>query len=351
MFESLTDEGAWLCQEMQDFTCSGKMLRGALVFVGLELFNDETSSTEVGIRQEMACTLAAGLELLQSGLLVHDDIMDHDATRRGKPTFHYRLAKRLPEKRERISREEGSPQRGDSLSRQFAAEAQGICVGDLFFFLGWQEIASLGSALSSLVAHEHSLVTLAQMQDIAMSYDYVFPSLNAVTEMYRNKTARYTISLPLIAGASIAIHQTEARTSIIRYLEAFGEALGIAFQLQDDRLGLFGNEQETGKPVGSDLKEGKKTPYIILLKEALDEASRARLEAILGSPHIVPHDLQWIQESVIAHGIDKKVDALIQSYTEAANEALASIEQLPFVSAAGIELLKGATFYLTSRTR
>ncbi len=334
---------AWLVREMENFATTGKMLRGALSLLGAELFNAPPPET-----QEQAVLLAAGLELLQAGLLVHDDIMDHDELRRGKPTFHMRVAHRIQTQRPEI----------ESIDRLRAAEAEGICVGDLFFFLAWKALSALPASVSSLISQEHAKVTLAQMRDVEFGYYSVNPSLEDVLEMYRLKTARYTVVLPLTAGALISYSGKLAGhgelipfNSLKAALDDYGETIGLVFQLQDDKLGLFGNEKELGKPVGSDIKEGKKTPYILSLLPKLSESERATFFSFFGTPTLKNSDIEWLRSKVIAHGVDEEVHALVQSFTAKAMSSLQLLSLNPEVNVTAIAVLRDFIAYSSARSR
>jgi len=331
LFDNLPEMGGWLATEMEDFANSGKMLRGALAFVGRRLFEGEHEDADAQV-----ISLAAGLELLQAGLLAHDDIMDHDERRRGKPTFHLRIKNRILGI---------DPWFGEGLALDLA-EAQGICVGDLFFFIAWKEITNISLAVSSLVAREHAIVTLAQMRDVAMGYDKPFPSVDEVLDMYRHKTARYTVALPLLAGASLS---EQADSEVLRLLEIFGEALGIVFQLQDDRLGLFGDERSIGKPVGSDIKEGKKTPHILLLQKKMNQEESGHFFSIYKSSNIVADDIEWLRKLILAKGIDAYIQEIIEEHLSQARAALAQISKHQTVRASSIHLLESFIDYSCQR--
>jgi len=331
LFVQLPEMGAWLAEQMEDFASSGKMLRGTLAFVGCRLFNGPNQGKDAQI-----ISLAAGLELLQAGLLVHDDIMDHDELRRGKPTCHLRIKSKILEK---------NPNFEETTALEMA-EAQGICVGDLFFFIAWQEINNIEARVSALVAKEHAIVTLAQMRDVAMGYDEQFPTIAEVIEVYRHKTARYTVVLPLVAGAALS---RTADTESQRLLEAFGEALGIVFQLQDDRLGLFGNEQYIGKALGSDMKEGKKTPYIIALQNSMDHEERARFDSIYRSPHIDVEDIEWLRNLIVMKGVDAFIEKIIQEHLSKARSILKKISKQQGIQAPYIHLLESFIDYSEQR--
>ena len=331
IFSNLPGSGDWLAAEMLDFACSGKMLRGALAHVGATLFAEQEET-----RSEQALSLAASLELLQAGLLAHDDIMDHDETRRGKPTCHIRIRNKIVKEHPNI----------DVHLAMAAAEAQGICIGDLFFFIAWKEITRTPSHISSLVATEHAAVTLAQMNDVIMGYDKQFPSLDEIINMYRHKTARYTVALPLLAGASLS---APLDMSTAKLIEDFGEALGIIFQLQDDRLGLFGDEASIGKPVGSDIKEGKKTPYILLLQNRMTLEEHDHFNSIYKSSFISDDDIAWLRELIRAKKVDESVQTLVSEYMSTARNCLESLAQIHGVSHSSIHLLENFMEYSSHR--
>jgi geranylgeranyl diphosphate synthase type I len=331
MFDNLPKMGGWLASEMEDFASSGKMLRGALACAGARLFEGLDEENRRGV-----ASLAAGLELLQAGLLVHDDIMDHDERRRGKPTCHLRIKNRILESK---------PEFDEALALGMA-EAQGTCVGDLFFFIAWEEITRIPSQVSSLISREHAIVTLAQMRDVAMGYDECFPAIDDVIDMYRHKTARYTVALPLLAGASMSGRASKEALSI---LETFGEALGIVFQLQDDRLGLFGDEQSIGKPVGSDIKEGKKTPYVLVLMDRINDEERTRFHSIYKSPHIDSGDLAWLRGLMMTHGVDAYIQKMIEGQLSKARAALEALSGLHTPRAEAIHLLESFIDYSNQR--
>ena len=247
---------------LADYAVSGKMLRGILAFLGFDLFDEDT--IEFRRIKDRLPRLAAALELFQAGLLVHDDIMDRDELRRGKPTMHKIF--------EREEAEAGAPDPAP------LGEAIGICAGDLYYMLAWELVSEFGPEMSRLFSQELRDVCLAQIKDVKLGNHPQFPGIDEILEVYLYKTARYTISLPLCAGAIAA-----GRQEAIPILMELGINLGILFQIQDDYLGLFGNEKELGKPIGSDIREAKKTPYMILLNSRMTESERDRFNAIFGN--------------------------------------------------------------------
>jgi geranylgeranyl diphosphate synthase type I len=317
----ILDDKDWLLPILTEYAISGKMLRGSLVYLGYDLFHDKLTHRET---KRYLPEIAAALELLQAGLLVHDDIMDKDDIRRGKPTLH-KLFGTLEEKHadEYPNEKALSPSiKTMSMLTEQTGEAMGICVGDIYYFIALKAIARFSFLDPSLFPDELIKVCLAQMRDVRMGNTTSFPSLDEVLAMYKYKTARYTISLPLTAGASAA----GADSRFYQLLNDFGENLGIVFQLQDDSLGLFGNASQLGKPVGSDIREGKKTPHMILLTSCLDPMENDKFRKIFGNPGIDLSDIDYIRDLVIRHGVDSRVDEIANGYGIKAKNILSQIE-------------------------
>jgi geranylgeranyl diphosphate synthase type I len=295
---------------MKAYVLSGKMLRGILACLGSELFSAGRGPSPEALR------LATALELFQAGLLVHDDIMDKDDVRRGNPTMH-----KIFEQREARA-ESGKPAEGFGEAIDFAAlgEAMGICVGDMYYFIAWKLISDVSPRLGDRFSHELVDVCLAQIKDVRLGTHKAFPPLSEVLEVYAYKTARYTICLPLCAGAAIA-----GRSDAIPALEELGLNLGLLFQLQDDYLGLFGDAEELGKPVGSDIREGKKTPFMILLAKKLGDDEKPRFNAIFGNHSIEQEDVDFVRDLVMNHGIDEELRALSRTYAKKSEASLARL--------------------------
>lgn len=274
--------GADAARRLAAFARRGKMVRGGLLVLGWRMFGGGAGAAP----RRVALRAAAALELLHSALLVHDDIMDGDRLRRGEPTVHARYEE------EARSAGAADPAR--------AGMALGVSAGDLAIFAAFEEIAALdvdpalGVALARRCGRELALVGAGQLEDVALGADRRrWPSRAAVLAVYAYKTARYTFSLPLAFGALLA----GAPPAAVARLERFGEILGTVFQLLDDDLGVFGSEAETGKPVGADIREGKKT---LLAREILHRAGpaeRRRLEPLFGKRSLSRRDVEAVREA------------------------------------------------------
>ncbi len=329
-------DSAKLFSIMKDYAVSGKMLRGILACMGRDLFGTKPEHEAGGRRA--ALRLATALELFQAGLLVHDDIMDKDDLRRGMPTMH-RTFERM-EAEAWVGNADTAPSACADLG-----EALGICAGDIFYFIAWKLINSFGAEMGELFSRQLVNVCLAQVKDVRLGNRDAFPPLSDTLEVYLYKTASYTICLPLCAGAIAA-----GRHDALPALEELGLNLGILFQLQDDHLGLFGNEEELGKPVGSDIREGKKTPYMILLSERLDPGERPRFESVFGGKSIGPGDVDYVRGLVRAHGVDAEVRELAESYALKAEVCIARLpERIPGLDQETLGCLREFVAYSLSR--
>lgn len=283
----LQTAGAWggdVVERLLDFTAGGKMIRGALVYLGYALAGGTLSGA--------VAPIAAAMELTQSFLLIHDDIMDHDQQRRGMPSIHAQYAE-LAWKR---------GYRGDA---QHFGEAMGICSGDIAFFLACDLIgecdldAAVYRALMKRFTDEVTLVGVAQMHDVTNGVRLDDVPETEIIQLYRYKTGRYTFSLPLILGATAA----GADSDLNRTLGAVGEEIGIIFQIKDDEIGIFSSDTQIGKPVGSDVSEDKKTLLRARLFAAAPPTERATLEKLFGAPSVTRHDVDYVGALVDSLGV------------------------------------------------
>jgi geranylgeranyl diphosphate synthase type I len=231
------------------FSDQGKMVRGCMAYAAYHLFRDDDPTA--------LARAAAAIEIIHSSLLIHDDIMDRDLYRRGGRSIYSQY-------------EELAGGRG-AREASHIGQSMGICGGDIGYFLAFELLSTIenpgiGEALMGRWAQELVAVGLAQMDDIALAVDLGDALPENIINLYRYKTARYTFSLPMVTGALIA-GQSGA---LIESLEKLGEVLGIIFQIKDDELGVYGKTSRTGKPVGNDIQEGKKTLFVYYLRELME---------------------------------------------------------------------------------
>jgi geranylgeranyl diphosphate synthase, type I len=241
---------------LEEFVLSGgKRLRPAFAYWGWRAVTNDPDP----VNPEML-RLFSALELLHACALVHDDVIDDSATRRGLPTVHMKFA----------DTHRDSGWRGSA--RQFGLSAA-ILLGDLA--LVWADDMVATAELSSdarrriqrVWADIRTEVLGGQYLDIVAESSGADSIASAMT-VNTYKTASYTVSRPLEMGVAAAAD----RPDVLAAFHEVGTNLGVAFQLRDDVLGVFGDPAVTGKPSGDDLRSGKRT---VLLAEAVERAEQS----------------------------------------------------------------------------
>ncbi|WP_341769753.1 polyprenyl synthetase family protein [Agromyces protaetiae] len=262
---------------------------------------------------------ASALELFHAAALVHDDLIDHSDTRRGAPAAH-----RLFESLHDDSGWSGDPAR--------FGEAAAILLGDLL--LGWSD-ELLDEGLDLLIDRAaaraaraefmrmRTEVTAGQYLDILEEQAWhTRPDAEHRTAAQRvivYKSAKYSVEAPLAIGAQIA----GATPFQLQSLREYGLPLGVAYQLRDDLLGVFGDPQVTGKPAGDDLREGKRTMLIAIARERLSAGQRQLLDELLGDPMLEPTQIGMLQRTIEGCGAVDEVERLIADQVARAQGALA----------------------------
>ncbi|MGY0003431.1 polyprenyl synthetase family protein [Micromonospora sp. I033] len=210
----------------------------------------------------------AALELLHTFALVHDDVMDASDTRRGRPTAH-----RAAASRHRAAGHTGDPER--------YGEAVAVLIGDLCLVWADRLMARAtvppARLLDARRCYDQMRVeTVAgQFLDVLGEHDAANWSVDRALRVARYKTAGYTVQRPLLFGAALA--GAEPDTPLIAAYTRYGLAVGEAFQLRDDLLGVYGDPATTGKPAGDDLRTGKPTVLLTLARQLGDPAQRRAL--------------------------------------------------------------------------
>jgi len=274
---------------------------------------------------------AASLELLHACALVHDDVIDRSATRRGSSSAHERFAQLHSEHHWR-----GDP-------AEFG-RATAILLGDLL--LVWSDAMFAASGLDpTALARARPVAERMRTELMAGQYlDIVEQargggSVERALRVARYKAATYTVEGPLHLGAAIG----DAQPDTIEALSAYGVPLGEAFQLRDDLLGAFGDPDVTGKPAGDDLREGKRTVLIALTLEAASPTGRALLERDLGNPNLDDDGVSALLDVVSATGAVKTIEHLITTRLAAAIDALATADIDSEARVALVQLASAAT--------
>lgn len=250
---------------------------------------------------EAAIDAAAALELLQSYLLIQDDWIDGDATRRGGPSVHAALGAVL-----------GSARMG---------AVGAVLASDLTWGLAMATLAGAPAAPGAVVA---AIRTLCRTHDDVVVGQHldVLGRAKDVEAMHALKTGSYTVRGPLLVGATLA----GAGEVVLSALERYAAPLGIAFQLRDDLLGTFGSQAETGKPVGNDLRAGKRTAVRAWAEGRLDAAGRRAVARAVGRQEATAAEVSAATEALEACGARRAVE---ERLTALCGEAEALSRELP----------------------
>ena len=291
----------------------GKRLRPALCVVG-GLCQDEKFDWVPAIEAGVS------LELLQAYVLIHDDWMDQDAERRGGPTAHVELSRHF---RSKSLGERSAILAGDHAVALASAHLTSVRVAP----------ARLRGAMRRFAEMQVAAVFGQQLDVCGKSHD---PEL-----AYRLKTASYTVRGPLLLGAELA----GAAQATLDALSNFSLPAGVAFQLRDDLIGVFGAPEKTGKPRGGDLKEGKNTSLVNFGRELLGPRERPALEKVLGNPHATRAQLERAIHLLETSGARAAVESRIEELKAAALSHTTHQSITPL----GQRLLKGAISVLADR--
>ncbi len=311
-------------------SAGGKRLRPALVSFGYQACG--------GQEPEMALPVAMATELVHSYLLIHDDIMDHAATRRGLPASHIFFRN---EHRQR-SWKGNSEEHGVSMAI-LAGDLAHVCAQELF--ASTRVEGERRRQLAEVFFRMSREVIDGQYLEMQMGLDGD-PSQEDLGRVLLLKSGLYSVQRPLQLGAVLAAADDQQ----MKTLSAYGEAIGEAFQLQDDLLGMFGDPSATGKPVGEDLREGKFTFLIDAALTALSPVQEERLRAALGNPDASPEEVAAVCDLIRQSGAAKQVEDRIAKRSDEAREILSHLsfaDDIP--SDQGSTFLHGLIDFLSQR--
>ena len=230
---------------------SGKRLRPAFCYWGWRAAGGEDCA--------QIHAAAAALELLHASALVHDDVMDASDTRRGQPSVHRRFA---------AAHADGG-WRGSADA--FGAGAA-ILIGDLL--MAWTDELFAASGLPPAALRRGQPVLDAMRAELICGQylDLLGQAagdgtVGSALRVVRFKSAKYTVERPLQLGAALAAQPPAGDRAIEQACRGYGIPVGVAFQLRDDVLGVFGDPAQTGKPASDDLREGKRTVLVAIARE------------------------------------------------------------------------------------
>lgn len=255
---------------------------------------------------------AVGIEMIHAFLLMHDDIIDRDDVRHGEATMHAHY-RRYGEKF--LTKKEA----------EHFGMTVGIIIGDLVYSMGNRALFASHFPPESIIrALKRSqeivgMTGIGEMQDVYMEYRGKATE-RAILSMYENKTARYTFEGPLHLGAILA----GGSDALMKKMSAFAVPLGIAFQIQDDILGIFGDEKKLGKPVGSDVAEGKLTLLVAAARRRAQGRDLKDLERLLGKKNLSQNDVARFQEVLTVSGALGYAQELLQKNLDTAHAKIAT---------------------------
>ncbi len=268
-------------------TSGGKRLRPFMVLKSCQILGGKSND---------AMPAAGAVEMVHNFTLVHDDIMDNDEMRHGVPTVHKKFGMPIA-----------------------------ILAGDVLFSKAYQTISNTNLPtnrtidLVSRLAKACVDVCEGQLLDIGMAENKKIPTQSQYITMISKKTAAlFDVSCAM--GAICA----KAKQKDVSNLSSFGKNLGIAFQITDDLIGVMGDPKVTKKPVGNDLREGKKSlPILLAIKKAKGQDKRTILKSF-GNPKTSKKDLEKAVKVIRALGIEETVRNQALKYANSATKSLKS---------------------------
>ena len=303
-----------LWETLEANTIGGKRFRPRMVMGAYQALG--------GTDLEAAACIGAAFELLHTALIVHDDVIDNDFTRRGAPNIsgHYR----------ELARERGS----SAAASEHRGLSAAVIAGDLALFNSYRLIDRSG--VSDHVRHrlieimDEALFASAagELIDVDFATAIDMPRVDDILTMERFKTAVYSFECPLQAGAVLA----GASEEVITTLGDFGREIGIAYQIVDDVLGVFGEETQTGKTTIGDLREGKRT---VMISYATSTAEWDSIEPLIGKHDLSEEEAESIRAVLVASGARSFANGLARYY---GNRALARLAEPHIPEALRLEL-------------
>ncbi len=321
----LGDDLTELVDTVARLLAGGKRLRAAFLYWGYRAAGQPDSDALI--------RLATAMEFFQAAALLHDDVMDGSDTRRGMPAAHRAIA----------SHHADGGWAGNS---DRFGEAAAILAGDLC--LQWTDelFATSGLPTEHLARARGTFDTMrtqlmgGQFLDLlesARGWEALDTSdrIASARNVIRYKSAKYTIEHPLLIGAMAG----GAADTSLRALSRYGLALGEAFQLRDDVLGVFGDPESTGKPAGDDLREGKRT---VLMAYALASATpdqSALIDKLFGRDDLDSAGVEELRDVLRDTGSVDQVESMITALAAEAKAALGATSGLDPDAVAVLETL------------
>lgn len=276
----------------------GKTFRALAVSVGNYVAGGESVGTD-----ERALQLGVAMELYQASALVHDDLIDHSPTRRGHPSTHV-AATRL-------------------FHDVDTGNAVAVLVGD--FLLSLNQLATtralastdpkVANRVHAYMAKISAEVAWGQYLDVLTehaSLDDPKRLQRDVTDVIALKSGHYSVMRPLVLGA--LLHSPEPQ--LMTALETAGKSWGLAFQMRDDVIGVFGDSELTGKPTSSDIREGKRTVLLALTLQLANDRQLATITGTLGNREATDVEIDTVREIIRETGAYDRHETIIEHYVK-----------------------------------
>lgn len=328
--DRIAPEALVLVDSLERYLDGGKLLRPRFCFFGgLAALGGAPDDAQI----TALARCGAAIELVQAAALMHDDVIDHSPTRRGRPALHIERA---------TAHQEG----GLSGSSEEFGVAVAIVLGDLA--LSWAEqlftdgLGERAAARRSRAEFDalRTEVMCGQYLDIlhqagGLGTDDGSDPEAAALQVIRWKTVPYTVLRPVRIGAALMGADDET----LDLLSRWAIEVGTAFQLRDDLLSVVGDEDHTGKPTGGDIVEGKRTVLLARTAAGTDEAGTALLQRTVGVPAARIADVHAVHELMVSTGAVASVSRDVAHRARAAQELLAGAEGLGELGRAGLSAL------------
>lgn len=319
----ISEDSLELQNATEDILENGKRLRSRLSYWGWRAANwhsEPTRDFSGEAADKPIVALGAALEIFHTALLVHDDIIDNSDSRRGKPSAHRRFATLHADRQ------------WEGIDKDFGT-ASAILLGDILLSLaddGFLDCAMnlTGESQSNFrreLRNMRTSVSVGQYLDLLDGNAWraipISESLERAKKVAVYKTAKYSVEHPLVLGAILG----SAPAETVSALRAFALPLGFAFQLRDDLLGVFGDENQTGKPSGGDLIEGKRTVLLAIARSQADKSTLAVLDDLIGDPDLGEDQIQMLRATLLEIGAVNAVEDLIEKSRQRALAVLAEM--------------------------
>ena len=297
-----------------------KRLRASFVHYGYLLGNSKVD--------ERIWKAAMSVELIHTALLMHDDVMDQDDKRRGQPTTHRFF-------------ENGDPHYGESMA---------YTLGDTVLSIGYQLLLDSGFDNKLVIPAERKLLRGIANTAYGQAYDVTLEKIrnqwteNDVIVLHQAKTAVYTYENPLYIGAILGGQEPR----VLKILTDYAMNGGVAFQLQDDILGVFGNPKKTGKSANSDLLQGKCTLLILRVFKNGTPGQIKALEKVWGKRKANKTDIEKAKQAIIDSGSLEYSNKISRDYAARAAQTAVKLNKLGCRKEA-VEYIQGIAQYMVER--